>query len=132
MLGIPSYPDVGSFHCPSVGRQDGFILAALLARPSITRATLPLALRVYDAVRRPFAQDVQARSRTNGLMYQLNALGWENCTAEQSAQGGFPLERLVEIGREIENQLSWILTGSMLQERERAVKMLDGYLGDEA
>ena len=48
------------------------MLAALLAHPRTTCATLPLALRAYDAVRRPEAQRVVNSSRLNGRMYELN------------------------------------------------------------
>lgn len=86
-------------------------------------------LSVYDTIRRPRAQDVQARSRMNGLLYQLNALGWERYSASESARGRFPHELLVEIGQAIEQQMGWSLTGSVLKDQERAVGMLKERLG---
>ena len=79
--------------------EDGFILASVLSQPSVTRATLPAALQVYDAVRRPFAQTVQERSRENGDISHLRRCGWEDVSAAQSAAGGFPREKLIRVGR---------------------------------
>ncbi|KAH9939779.1 FAD/NAD-P-binding domain-containing protein [Epithele typhae] len=105
---------------------DGYILAALLAAPRVDVHTLPHALAVYDAVRRPFAQDVHARSDANGRLYQLGAPGWEGVSAARSAAGGFPREKLVEVGKKVEEGLAWSLTGAgVAEERARAVRMLE-------
>ena len=58
--------------------EDGYILATVLAHPSVTLANLPAALTVYDDVRRPFSQNVQQGSDRNGMNYQLLRIGWEN------------------------------------------------------
>ncbi|KAI0349381.1 FAD/NAD-P-binding domain-containing protein [Trametes cingulata] len=104
--------------------EDGFILATILAQPSVTLESLPHALRVYDAIRRPAAQEVQRRSEANGRLYQLNAKGWENVTEEESRMGGFSPEALVEVGKQVERQMSWTLGGSVMVDRDRAVAML--------
>ena len=77
---------------------------------------------------------MQARSRTNGLLYELNALGWERVSATESARGSFPHDRLVELGRAIERQVSWSLAGSasVFQDQERALEMLAERLGGHA
>ena len=92
----------------------------------MTVETLPAALRIYDTLRRPFSQDVLRRSRMNGLLYQLNTLGWEEVTSEQSASGGFPFERLAEIGQALRRQFDWSLTTSIMQERQQAIEMAKG------
>ncbi|KAL1713646.1 hypothetical protein EV715DRAFT_277172 [Schizophyllum commune] len=55
--------------------EDAWLLAHLLGDPSVTPDTIPDALRVYDAARRPVAQDVQERSRVNGHLLALNYRG---------------------------------------------------------
>ncbi|KAI0364648.1 FAD/NAD-P-binding domain-containing protein [Pilatotrama ljubarskyi] len=111
--------------------EDGFILATILAQASVTRENLTSALKVYDAIRRPAAQDVQRRSEANGRLYQLNAMGWENVTEEESKEGGFSLEKLAEIGKQVERQMSWTLGGSVMVDRDRAVAMLQRKLTGE-
>ena len=106
--------------------QDGYILASLLAHPSITRATLSRALQAYDAVRRPFTQGALQRSRTQGLLYQLNAPGWEDLTAEDSTAGRFPREKLDDIGRAIEASMKWQADGAEIgEERDKAIRLLE-------
>jgi len=88
--------------------EDGYILAALLAQPSITPATLGLALQIYDCVRRPFAQDVERRSRYTGMLYEFNGAGCEVFTEEESAAGLIPQEKLDETALEIDNMFKWV------------------------
>ena len=45
--------------------EDAYILASLLADPNTTKETLPIALGVYDRVRRPQGTDIQERSRAS-------------------------------------------------------------------
>ena len=51
------------------------MLATLLGDRRTTLSTVQRALRVYDAVRRPFALRVQEASRENGILYTLNYPG---------------------------------------------------------
>lgn len=53
------------------GIEDAYVLAALLAHPRTTRETLPVALKAYEAIRLPFAIDVQRRSSRSGRLLQL-------------------------------------------------------------
>ena len=87
--------------------------------------TLPQALRVYDEIRRPFAQDVQRRSMFLGHVYQLNALGWEDVTVEQSRSGGIPRERMKELSDQIPAHFKWVMEGSATVERDKALAMLE-------
>ncbi|PCH44584.1 salicylate hydroxylase [Wolfiporia cocos MD-104 SS10] len=52
--------------------EDGYLLATLLGHRKTTLPTLVRALRIYDELRRPFAQRVAETSRENGLLYTLN------------------------------------------------------------
>lgn len=42
--------------------QDAYILARILAHPSVTNQNVPQALKVYDVIRRPIANDIVERS----------------------------------------------------------------------
>ena len=48
--------------------EDAYILAALLAHHGTTLSTLPTALKVYESIRLPLANNVQRASRDNGLL----------------------------------------------------------------
>ncbi|KAI1788599.1 FAD/NAD-P-binding domain-containing protein [Ganoderma leucocontextum] len=106
--------------------EDGFILAAIIAQPTVTIRNLAAAFHIYDSLRRPFAEHVLHRSRRNGLLYQFNTLGWEDMTSEQSRAGGFASERLAEIGTELQQQFNWSLTSSIMEVRDRAIDMARG------
>lgn len=112
--------------CPDLhNSQDGFILASLLAHPSATRDTLPEMLCTYDAIRRPFAQNVARGSDQNGQLVQLQRLGWENVSAEESAAGGFAPEKLAEIADALDQSLSWTMKGSAMSERGKALCLFE-------
>ncbi len=115
----------GLYALISTHYQDGFILATVLQHPSVTLKTLPEALKVYDEIRRPFAIDIQRRSKLNGHLYQFNALGCEKITAEQCSAGGIPSERLKEIGDKITSLVEWTVTGTAMDERRKALAFLD-------
>lgn len=104
--------------------QDGLILAAILAEPSVNLENVNCALKVYDTVRRPAAQEVQRLSEANGMLYQLRGAGWEKVTVEQSHAGGIPLEKLVTVGKEVEDQMAWMLKESVMEKRDMAIAML--------
>ena len=56
----------------NVGRaQDAVILSTILGDPSVSLDNIPTALKVYDEIRRPFALDIQERSRLNGQSSSL-------------------------------------------------------------
>jgi len=51
--------------------QDAAILSTILGEPSVSLDNIPTALKVYDEIRRPFALDIQERSRLNGQQASL-------------------------------------------------------------
>ncbi|PIL34400.1 hypothetical protein GSI_03175 [Ganoderma sinense ZZ0214-1] len=104
--------------------EDGYILATVLAHPSVTLANLPAALAVYDDVRRPFSQGVRKGSQRNGMNYQLRRMGWENVSAEDSRVGRYPRELLRVLGEEVGKQIEWLRSTSILGEREGVVERL--------
>lgn len=52
--------------------EDAYILSTVLGHHHTTRETIPHALRIYDHIRRPFAQKVQERSRLNGQYFTFH------------------------------------------------------------
>ena len=105
--------------------KDGFILASLLAHPSVKLADLPAALKAYDTVRRPFSLGVQESSRRGGLLHDLLRDGWETVTVEESAAGTYPPELFELLSETYEKEFRWVAeTSSIHDDRDRAVKML--------
>jgi len=51
--------------------QDAVILSTVLGDSSVSLKNIPTALEVYDEIRRPFALDIQERSRLNGQSSSL-------------------------------------------------------------
>ena len=105
--------------------QDGFILSALLAHPSVNIKTLPQALKVYDDIRRPFSQNVQRTSDAMGSMYHLDTMGWENVSAEESAAGQYPPELLPALSQKILETHMWVSEGDFVKAREKALALLE-------
>ena len=105
--------------------QDGFILSALLAHPSVNIKTLPQALKVYDDIRRPFSQNIQRTSDAMGSMYHLNTMDWENVSAEESAAGQYPPELLPALSQKILETHMWVSEGDYVNAREKALALLE-------
>ena len=51
--------------------EDALVLSSLLKHPQLSKATLPLALKAYDEIRRPVARGVAEKARINGMFFQL-------------------------------------------------------------
>ncbi|KAL1673917.1 hypothetical protein EV122DRAFT_221733 [Schizophyllum commune] len=83
--------------------EDAWLLAHLLGDSSVTRDTIPEALRVYDAARRPVAQDVQEHSRINGHLLALNYRGIDFDALEGEAQRA----ALNELGEQMQRDWEW-------------------------
>ena len=84
---------------------------------------------MYDAVRRPFAQDVQRRSAANGRLYHLNREGWESISAEESAAGKYTPENLKAVADALGVASQWAVIGSAMDEKEKALRLLEAELG---
>ncbi|KAL1698925.1 hypothetical protein EV121DRAFT_284475 [Schizophyllum commune] len=83
--------------------EDAWLLAHLLGDPSVTPDTIPDALRVYDAARRPVAQGVQERSRVNGHLLALNYRGIDFNALQGEAQRA----ALIELGEQMQRDWEW-------------------------
>ncbi|GBE85787.1 FAD/NAD(P)-binding domain-containing protein [Sparassis crispa] len=105
--------------------EDAYILASVLGHPSVTLATVDQALHVYDAIRRPFVQDVQRRSHYSGKLYQLSGPECQALSEEDSASGAVSVEKLAEVANAIDDTMNWMGMGSGMSERTRALNMLE-------
>ncbi|PIL34424.1 hypothetical protein GSI_03199 [Ganoderma sinense ZZ0214-1] len=102
--------------------EDGYILATILAHPSVTLNNLPAALAVYDDVQRPFSQSVLHGSDRNGMNFQLRRAGWENVSAEDSKAGRYAPELLAAVGEEVIKQVKWAYETNIEDDRARVVE----------
>ncbi|KZT01894.1 FAD/NAD(P)-binding domain-containing protein [Laetiporus sulphureus 93-53] len=105
--------------------EDGFVLAAVLAHPRVTRETLPQALQVYDQIRRPFSQWVATNSRAAGQIYDLRGEGMEKLTLEESIAGGVSKAQLESMEKTLQSMFEWLKDGSVLPDRDRALEILE-------
>lgn len=108
------------------------LLAQFLSRPSVTKQTLPIALKMYDEVRRPFVQRVVGLSRRASEFHHLNGPELADLTEESSMYGeGLSIERLEGIGKMIEETRAWRDRGpGVLAENEVSLKRLDEALAE--
>ncbi|KAL1752869.1 hypothetical protein FB107DRAFT_292847 [Schizophyllum commune] len=104
--------------------EDAWLLARLLGDPSVTRDTIPEALHVYDAARRPVAQDVQERSRVNGHLLALNYRGLDFDALQGEAQRA----ALIELGEQMQRDWEWAWstsTDGMVHDSLEALRKAD-------
>ncbi|EGO26930.1 hypothetical protein SERLADRAFT_414770 [Serpula lacrymans var. lacrymans S7.9] len=84
--------------------EDAAILAALLSHPQTTRDSIPLALDVYDQIRRPYSIKISQSSRLNGRYFTFQYDGGEDlehCTDEELKA------RLVDLGLAFTDNWKW-------------------------
>ncbi|KAH8111733.1 FAD/NAD-binding domain-containing protein [Phellopilus nigrolimitatus] len=112
--------------------EDAYILASILAHPLTTLASLPAALKVYEAIRLPHANDVQRRSRENGKLYEFADprfadldLGGETNSSESDMQ------TLWKIGDAAVENWKWAWTTDIEDDRKKAIALLEERLGGE-
>ncbi|OSX62801.1 hypothetical protein POSPLADRAFT_1141422 [Postia placenta MAD-698-R-SB12] len=108
--------------------EDAFILATILGHPSVTKETLANALLIYDEIRRPFSQQIVEKSRLTGIHYDLHCPGIENVTEGASAQGAISTRQLEAIGKKLDDLITWAGTSSIMDDRDRALELLEAGL----
>ena len=86
---------------------------------------LPRALKIYDDLRRPFAQNVQRLSDLTGSLYHLDVMGWEDVSVEESAAGRYPRDMLSALDQKLSEALSWVGEGDFVKAREKALSLLE-------
>ena len=110
--------------------KDAFVLANFLGRPDVTKNTLSTALKVYDAVRRPFSQNVAAVSRMSGKTAHFDTPEFESLTEEQSASGeALSLDQLRETVAKLGKLGDWRLKSQVTEDLSDAFRKLDAALG---
>ena len=114
--------------------EDAYVLGSVLGHPSITAANLPAALKIYEQIRLPHANNVQRHSEEAAAVFgfqdprfaHFDAPGGEHtrvCTNEDVGQ-------LWEIGHALTNKWKWAWTTSVEDDRLRAMRLLDEKLHD--
>ncbi|KAI0643647.1 FAD/NAD-P-binding domain-containing protein [Trametes meyenii] len=90
------------------GFEDAFILARLLGQPDISRNKISLALKIYDQIRRPVAQDVAARSWECGKTHCFYIPQLDGVTPEMSSSGNsITREDLKNVAQRAEKLQEW-------------------------
>ena len=107
--------------------QDAYVLGGILGHSKTTLDTLPAALRIYEAVRLPFATYVQQRSRMNGKLLHFERDDDEPVLREITADGvdDAKLVKLLEdVGAAILEGWKWSWTTDVRDDLNRATDML--------
>ncbi|KAI0723586.1 hypothetical protein C8Q76DRAFT_614964, partial [Earliella scabrosa] len=141
--GLPTYVhgrvmimgDAAHAMCPHLGAgagqcfEDAWLLAQFLGQPGTTRQKAPLALRVWDEIRRPFSQKVAALSRRSQQLHHLDAPEFAELTEEASATGnGLTIEQIAETGKEMERIREWRDYSDIMEENATALRRFDSAL----
>ncbi len=82
-------------------------------------------MNIYDAIRRPFSQNVQRGSDEAGSIYHLNELGWDKVSAEESAAGRYPQGMIDVLGKTLEEKLDWVMQGDFMETQVKAMGLLE-------
>ncbi len=85
---------------------------------------IPVALEIYDTIRRPLGNDVQARSAQQGRYYEFNAEEFSHLARENS-----PMEGLMELAEAIDENISWVWKREASLDRKKALDLLETRLG---
>jgi salicylate hydroxylase len=107
--------------------EDAYILASLLAHKSTTRETLPIALKVYEEIRLPHANDVSRRSDLSSALSsfgdpRFSALADKNPDGSaQEADAG----KLWEMGHALVDNWRWAWTTSVDDDEKQAITLLE-------
>ncbi|KAH8111732.1 FAD/NAD-binding domain-containing protein [Phellopilus nigrolimitatus] len=112
--------------------EDAYILASILAHPLTTLASIPAALKVYETVRLPHANDVQRRSRENGKLYELA----DPRFADLDLSGGTnssksDMQTLWKMGNTAFENWKWAWTTDIEDDRKKAIALLEERVGGE-
>ncbi|GLB41291.1 putative FAD binding domain containing protein [Lyophyllum shimeji] len=101
--------------------EDACVLAELLGHPAASLDTLPDILRIYDALRRPFALDIARRSYQNGRYLSMNH---EDFVLDGSEVEEEP-KRLQKLGQALVENWKWAWTTSLDGVIQEGIRMLE-------
>lgn len=94
------------------------MLATLLGHWRTTINSIPHALRAYDAIRRPFANDVARRNRLTGYQFMFLGDNWDHCPDEVLRN------RLKHLGAAITDNWDWTWFTTIDGLLEEAIQLL--------
>lgn len=102
--------------------EDGYFLATLLGHSLTTRQNIPIALEIYDSVRRPFATDIWKRSASNGRYYTMthDDFQWDHGAPEAEVWG-----KLEGTAIAINKSFEWAWTTSFKGMMAEGIRMLE-------
>ncbi|KAK0443483.1 salicylate 1-monooxygenase, partial [Armillaria borealis] len=102
--------------------EDGYFLATLLGHSLTTRQNIPIALEIYDSVRRPFATDIWKRSASNGRYYTMSHddFQWDHGAPEAEVWG-----KLEGTAIAINKSFEWAWTTSFKGMMAEGIRMLE-------
>lgn len=109
--------------------EDAYVLSSLLAHPSLTNSNLEVALKVYETVRLPFANEVMKRSATNGRLYEFSDPRFA-CLTSRDISGDDEMKvgaKLRIVGLAIEECSKWRWDTDVEDDRKRAMEMLEDW-----
>ncbi|KAI0824329.1 FAD/NAD-P-binding domain-containing protein [Trametes gibbosa] len=107
------------------GFEDVILLARLLGQPAVKPDNITIALKIYDQLRRPFAQMIARRSLQNGDLHNLTAPTLNAVTPEMSATGsGFTREQLDMVGETLERLKDWRRGTTIEEDCQTALRLL--------
>ena len=100
-------------------------MSEILGNKHTTLATLSHALAVYDAIRRPFAQEVARKSRENGILLTLNhpALRFDR---PEDQDENTKMRRLSEVRLRVKKNWEWAWETTVDADIQRALALLVG------
>ncbi|KZT56908.1 FAD/NAD(P)-binding domain-containing protein [Calocera cornea HHB12733] len=101
----------------SQGIEDAHVLANLLSHPLCTKATVPLALKAYDAVRRPRSQRLQQSSYDVGRLFE--------CVSDAG-------EDEAKIAEAFATVMEWVWSVDINEQRDRAFRLFEESLSNMA
>ncbi|TFY53781.1 hypothetical protein EVJ58_g9254 [Rhodofomes roseus] len=101
--------------------EDAYLLATLLGHSKTNLSTLTRALKIYDEVRRPYAQLVAETSRECGMLFTFNYPGFSS----RDFGEGSDADKLRTIAETIRRKWSWAWDTTLDGDVQRAVQWLE-------
>ncbi len=100
------------------------MLAELLSHPHMTKSTVHHALKVYDRMRRPFAEEIARRSLENSRWLSLHYDNFDFCGSNDA-----DVERkLREMGNRIVEKWSWAWLSTIHESLGQEKRKLDNFV----
>ena len=114
--------------------EDAWILASILSHPLTTKETLPEALKIYEEIRLPFANEIVRKSAESGRLCEYNEpessviqdFGKKEVVGENDAG------MLWNVGHTMCDRWRWAWTTTIDGDQERALKLVETRLGQKS